>query len=113
VVFATPAGWQGQCQAGEGFATTDCNNKLIGARYYIDGFLDQYTLDDNEFISPKDADGHGTHIASVAAGNRSAQRWAASSSTRSAVWRRGRMSPHTRPAGWSRASCAAPAVPRT
>ncbi|MBL8199208.1 MAG: S8 family serine peptidase [Chromatiales bacterium] len=69
VIFATPASWQGQCQAGEGFATTDCNNKLIGARYYIDGFLDEYTLDDNEFISPKDADGHGTHIASVAAGN--------------------------------------------
>jgi subtilisin family serine protease len=69
VVFATPAGWQGQCQAGEGFATSNCNNKLIGARYYIDGFLDQYALDDNEFISPRDADGHGTHIASVAAGN--------------------------------------------
>lgn len=70
VVFAPPTGWQGQCQAGEGFSTTDCNNKLIGARYYIDGFLDQYALDNSEFISPKDADGHGTHIASVAAGNR-------------------------------------------
>lgn len=69
VVFARPDGWQGQCQAGEGFATTDCNNKLIGARYYLDGFLEEYVLDADEFISPKDADGHGTHIASVAAGN--------------------------------------------
>jgi subtilisin family serine protease len=70
VVFTPPTGWAGQCQAGEGFATTDCNNKLIGARYYIDGFVAQYARDENEFISPKDADGHGTHIASVAAGNR-------------------------------------------
>lgn len=70
LVFARPAGWQGVCEAGEGFASTDCNNKLIGARYYIDGFLEQYALNENEFISPKDADGHGTHIASVAAGNR-------------------------------------------
>ena len=70
LVFTQPAGWTGQCQAGEGFAATDCNNKLVGARYYIDGFLGQYALDENEFISAKDADGHGTHIASVAAGNR-------------------------------------------
>ncbi|MBM4221667.1 MAG: hypothetical protein FJ170_06955, partial [Gammaproteobacteria bacterium] len=69
LVFSKPAGWQGVCQAGEGFSTTDCNNKLVGARYYIDGFLQEYALDENEFISPKDADGHGTHIASVAAGN--------------------------------------------
>jgi subtilisin family serine protease len=70
LVFAPPANWQGQCDAGEGFSSTDCNNKLIGARYYIDGFRDQYVLSDHEFVSPKDADGHGTHIASVAAGNR-------------------------------------------
>lgn len=70
VVFAPPANWQGQCEAGEGFSVTDCNNKLVGARYYINGFLQEYALDENEFISPRDADGHGTHIASVAAGNR-------------------------------------------
>ena len=70
LVFTRPAGWQGVCEAGEGFSSTDCNNKLVGARYYIDGFLEQYALNQNEFISPKDADGHGTHIASVAAGNR-------------------------------------------
>ncbi len=69
LVYRPLPGWQGACEAGDGFRTTYCNNKLIGARYYIDGFLERYALDENEFISPRDADGHGTHIASTAAGN--------------------------------------------
>ena len=68
-VYSPLPGWRGACEAGESFRATACNNKLIGARYYIDGFLEQYALDENEFISPRDADGHGTHIASTAAGN--------------------------------------------
>jgi subtilisin family serine protease len=75
-VYGPVPGWENRCQAGEGFLTTYCNNKLIAARYYIDGFLKQqepdgtpYKLDANEFRSPKDADGHGTHIATTAAGN--------------------------------------------
>jgi subtilisin family serine protease len=65
------AGWQGACETGTGFAATDCNNKLIGARWYSAGFDQLYPdlRDPNEFLSPKDADGHGSHIASVAAGN--------------------------------------------
>lgn len=70
VVYTRPADWKGTCQAGEDFDATDCNNKLIGARYYQEGFLQEYALDANEFTSPRDADGHGTHIASIAAGNR-------------------------------------------
>ena len=66
--YAPPAGWRGICEAGERFSVTDCNNKIIGARYYIDGFLETHPLDGNEFLSPRDADGHGTHIASTAAG---------------------------------------------
>ena len=69
LVYSPLPGWQGQCETGDGFLATYCNNKLIGARYYIDGYLEQYDLDENEFISPRDADGHGTHIASAAAGN--------------------------------------------
>jgi subtilisin family serine protease len=69
LVFARPADWTGACEAGPGFATTSCNNKLIGARFYVDGFRDEYDLDPNEFLSPRDADGHGSHIASTAAGN--------------------------------------------
>lgn len=67
--FGPAADFHGTCQAGDGFPASACNNKVVGARYYIDGFLSTHTLDPNEFMSPKDADGHGTHIATTAAGN--------------------------------------------
>ncbi len=60
--------WDGACQAGDGFAISDCNNKLIGARYYVDGF-GRENLDPKSHLSPRDDDGHGTHTASTAAGN--------------------------------------------
>ncbi|MCC5867520.1 MAG: S8 family serine peptidase [Gammaproteobacteria bacterium] len=69
LVYEPPAQWNGICQAGEAFTVNDCNNKLIGARYYNEGFLATNELDPGEFLSPRDADGHGTHIASIAAGN--------------------------------------------
>lgn len=69
LVYDPPSDWHGTCQPGQRFAATACNNKLIGARWYIDGFLAEYSLDPNEFRSARDADGHGTHIASIAAGN--------------------------------------------
>jgi subtilisin family serine protease len=68
-VYDPPANFRGECQEGEGFAASDCNNKLVGARYYLEGFLARHELDPGEFLSPKDADGHGTHIATIAAGN--------------------------------------------
>ena len=61
--------FNGVCQGGEGFPADSCNNKLLGARYYADAFLARHALDPGETLSPLDADGHGTHIASVAAGN--------------------------------------------
>ena len=63
--------WQGICMTGAGFEVSECNNKLIGARWYTTGFDAMYPnlRDPNEFLSPKDADGHGSHITSVAAGN--------------------------------------------
>jgi subtilisin family serine protease len=69
-VFAAPEDWNGDCVAGERFETTDCNNKLIGARWFIDGALETGPIDDDEILSPRDADGHGTHTATTAAGNR-------------------------------------------
>lgn len=67
---APPAGWAGICQAGEGWDANDCNNKLIGARFYADGFLASDTIVDGDFMSPRDSDGHGTHTASTAGGNK-------------------------------------------
>jgi subtilisin family serine protease len=70
-VFDEPEGWNGACEAGERFTADDCNNKLIGARWYIDGALETGPIDEDEIRSPRDADGHGTHTATTAAGNRS------------------------------------------
>ncbi|WP_299598114.1 S8 family serine peptidase [uncultured Microbulbifer sp.] len=47
----------------------DCNNKLVKAQAFSDGFLSVNTLADYEFLSARDADGHGTHTATTAAGN--------------------------------------------
>ena len=69
VLFEPPDDFHGTCEGGEGFEPADCNNKLVGARFYIDGFLSRNQLDPGEFISPRDADGHGTHIATTIAGN--------------------------------------------
>lgn len=68
-VYDPPPGFHGVCQEGPGFPADACNRKLVGARFYIDGFLFRHDLDEGEFVSPKDADGHGTHIATTIAGN--------------------------------------------
>jgi subtilisin family serine protease len=63
--------WGGECEIGEEFDETLCNNKLIAARWFIDGAESSGPIDSKEFRSPRDADGHGTHTATTAAGNRS------------------------------------------
>ncbi|KAK8629660.1 hypothetical protein V6N13_078493 [Hibiscus sabdariffa] len=56
-----PDKWKGSCRTSKNFT---CNNKIIGAQYYrSDGLFNS-----NEFISPRDSEGHGTHTASTAAG---------------------------------------------
>ena len=47
-----------------------CNNKLIGARQMLDTYRALIGADPDEFDSARDDDGHGTHTASTAAGNR-------------------------------------------
>jgi subtilisin family serine protease len=69
LVYDPPVGFTGVCQTGPGFEPSACNNKVVGARYYIDGFLSRHELDPGEYVSPKDVDGHGTNIATIIAGN--------------------------------------------
>ena len=63
----------GTCQAGEQFPASSCSTKVIGARYFVNGFglanLGNASTGTGEFVSPRDGDGHGSHTASTAAGN--------------------------------------------
>lgn len=63
-----PAHWNGTCQSGERWSQDDCNNKLIGARYFLAGHTHAGIVGE-DYKSARDADGHGTHTASTAAGN--------------------------------------------
>jgi subtilisin family serine protease len=65
-----PAQWAGICQSGEGWSSSDCNNKLIGARWFAAGFTAGSDVVDGDFFSARDSEGHGTHTASTAGGNR-------------------------------------------
>jgi subtilisin family serine protease len=69
--LAPPAHWSGICQVGERWSGSDCTDKLIGARWFVDGFMaGGDDLAEGEFLSARDSDGHGTHTASTAGGNR-------------------------------------------
>ncbi|KAJ9132803.1 hypothetical protein P3X46_033636 [Hevea brasiliensis] len=67
-----PLRWKGICQEGEQFNHSHCNRKIIGARWYIKGYEAEFgkinTSDWAEFLSPRDAGGHGTHTSSTATG---------------------------------------------
>lgn len=63
-----PATWHGKCVAGQNFPVTSCNDKLIGARYYLDTF-GKKNISKADYLSPRDGSGHGTHTSSTAAGN--------------------------------------------
>ncbi|KAG6409257.1 hypothetical protein SASPL_132292 [Salvia splendens] len=63
-----PARWKGACNGGEDFNSSLCNKKIIGARYFNQG--GRASNPDREFKdSARDDDGHGSHVASIAAGN--------------------------------------------
>ncbi|XBI25960.1 hypothetical protein VPH35_050778 [Triticum aestivum] len=61
-----PARWKGICQTGTAFNASSCNRKIIGARWYSEG-IDAMHLK-GEYMSPRDFNGHGTHVASTIAG---------------------------------------------
>ncbi|MEP6678025.1 MAG: S8 family peptidase, partial [Betaproteobacteria bacterium] len=65
-------GWNAKCQNGEAFNNSNCNKKLIGAQYFIEGKGGAANVKADfpyEYISPRDADGHGTHTSTTAGGN--------------------------------------------
>lgn len=66
-----PSTWKGQCETGTNFTTTNCNKKLIGARFFKQSIESSKGAinEAKEFRSPRDSDGHGTHTASTAAGS--------------------------------------------
>ncbi|CAN1257235.1 unnamed protein product [Linum perenne] len=57
-----PQKWKGGCIKSENFT---CNNKIIGARFYKS--MGNFVGDDVK--SPRDTHGHGSHTASISAGN--------------------------------------------
>ncbi|KKY31868.1 putative minor extracellular protease vpr [Diaporthe ampelina] len=70
-----PGRWKGSCVEGEEFTAANCNNKLIGAKWYSKA-LEAAMVADNgtaynftgAYKSARDPDGHGTHTSSTAAG---------------------------------------------
>ncbi|XP_077229690.1 subtilase family protein [Tasmannia lanceolata] len=67
-----PKRWRGFCVEGEDFNSSLCNRKLIGAKFYTKGHRassSQSPSPYTEYVSPRDAHGHGTHTSSTAAGN--------------------------------------------
>ncbi|CAN6480493.1 unnamed protein product [Victoria cruziana] len=69
-----PSRWRGTCQRGESFNASNCNRKIIGARFFVSAIIEELqsrfnNTPDLDYLSPRDGDGHGTHTASIAAGS--------------------------------------------
>ncbi|KAL8264717.1 hypothetical protein R6Q59_022847 [Mikania micrantha] len=62
-----PSRWRGSCEA-KGF----CNKKLIGAHSFSEGMkhLKENISKTDDYDSPRDYEGHGTHTSSTAGGSR-------------------------------------------
>ncbi len=61
-------GFTGSCEQGERWEAGKCNSKIVSAQYFLKDF-GAGRLSSAEFRSPRDATGHGSQTASVAAGN--------------------------------------------
>ncbi|RZC82188.1 hypothetical protein C5167_044982 [Papaver somniferum] len=68
-----PKRFKGECIIGDQFTVQNCNRKIIGARYYYEGFEAEFgplESRNRTFIrSVRDTEGHGTHVASTIAGS--------------------------------------------
>ncbi|CAI8616332.1 unnamed protein product [Vicia faba] len=73
-IGSVPEKFKGECVTGDNFTLANCNNKIIGARFYSEGFEAENgplegVVDKVFFRSARDSDGHGTHTASIIAGS--------------------------------------------
>ncbi|KAG2320410.1 hypothetical protein Bca52824_013623 [Brassica carinata] len=66
-----PSRWRGSCDEGTNFSSSSCNKKIIGAAAYYKGYesIVGKINETTDFRSARDAQGHGTHTASTAAGD--------------------------------------------
>ncbi len=63
-----PDDYNGICQPGEDWSRDTCNAKLVGARWFVEGF-GRDRVRNSASLSAHDNEGHGTQVASIAAGN--------------------------------------------
>ncbi|CAN8325478.1 unnamed protein product [Cochlearia groenlandica] len=66
-----PKHWKGGCVAGEEFdPARHCNKKLVGAKYFLDGWAEKNpntNISKDDYISPRGIANHGTYVSSIAA----------------------------------------------
>ncbi|CAN6455306.1 unnamed protein product [Victoria cruziana] len=69
-LYPVPLHFSGICEVTKDFPSGSCNQKLIGARHFAASAISRGMFNTTEIhASPFDGDGHGTHTASIAAGN--------------------------------------------
>lgn len=62
------AGFTGVCADGQDWERADCGSKIVAARHFVRAFGVE-ALSSSDYRSPRDAHGHGSHVAATAAGN--------------------------------------------
>jgi subtilisin family serine protease len=68
--YPIPNHFSGVCEVTPDFPSGSCNRKLVGARHFAQSAITRGIFNSSEdYASPFDGDGHGTHTASIAAGN--------------------------------------------
>ncbi|GJN32871.1 hypothetical protein PR202_gb21410 [Eleusine coracana subsp. coracana] len=60
--------WRGKCVDADDFNASLCNNKLVGAKAFSSSADAMAAIKSSRIPSPRDKLGHGTHVASTAAG---------------------------------------------
>ncbi|VFQ83349.1 unnamed protein product [Cuscuta campestris] len=68
--YPVPDHFSGVCEVTRDFPSGSCNRKLVGARHFAASAITRGIFNaTQDYASPFDGDGHGTHTASIAAGN--------------------------------------------